>query len=129
MSIARAARNQHKDESDKVSSIFPGVDGIVISMTYRQNGVLAPMQRTINFFPGSSAVFKINCLNEGCDSGSFDFTQVISSSVKERKNAAKGHICCSACEPGVDFSDVSYDISFRYSKNTRSDSLSSLSLS
>jgi len=114
MTMAKAERKQQRDEAGLVSSRFPNVATIVISMTYRQIGVLEPMLRTINFFPGSYAVFMVNCLNEGCVGGGFDFREVIADKVNNLKKAAKGELCCAVCGPAAHFSDVVYDISIRY---------------
>ena len=114
MSMAKADKKQQNIEAGVMSARFPEVASIVISMTYKQVGVLEPFHRVVNFFPGSYALFKVNCLNEGCVGGGFDFSRIINSMVRDLKNVSKGELGCKGCAPGTDFSHLSYEVTIRY---------------
>ena len=114
MSMAKADKKQQNIDAGVLSARFPEVASIVISMKYRQVGVLEPFHRTVNYFPGSYAVFKVNCLNEGCIDGGFDFSKTISAMVKDLKNVSRGELSCKGCSRDADFSHVMYDITIRY---------------
>ncbi len=115
MSMAKADKKQQNIDAGVMSARFPEVSSIVISMTYKQVGVLEPFHRTVNFFPGSYAVFKINCLNEGGVGGGFDFTKIITAMVRDLKNVSKGQLSCKGCAPEADFSHLEYEVAIRYS--------------
>jgi hypothetical protein len=82
-------------------------------MTYTQTGVLEPLSRSVNFYPGSAAVLKMHCLCSECTEGSFDFTKILKSMVKNGKTAAKGKIGCDGCS-SPECSDVAYEIAIKY---------------
>ena len=114
MSMAKADKKQQNIDAGILSARFPEITNIAISMVYRQVGVLEPFHRTVNYFPGSYAVFRVNCLNEGCIEGGFDFSKIISAMVRDLKNLSKGKLSCKGCSPGADFSDVAYEVNIRY---------------
>jgi hypothetical protein len=114
MTMAKAERKQQEAEAGIVSALFPEVASVVISMTYKQMGVLEPFQRTINFFPSSYAIFMVNCLNEGCVGGGFNFGRIVTTMVRDLKNVSRGKLRCKGCGPTADFADVAYDIAIRY---------------
>ena len=114
MSIAKADKKQQNIDAGILSARFPEISSIAISMVYRQVGVLEPFHRTVNFFPGSYAVFRVNCLNEGCIEGGFDFSKIITTMVRDLKNVSAGTLSCTGCSPGADFSDVAYEVNIRY---------------
>lgn len=87
MTAAKSEKVQQRTEAGLVSEIFSKVTKIVISMQYSQTGVLAPLSRTVNFFSGSSAIFKVNCLCSECVEGVFDFTKIISGMVRTHKTS------------------------------------------
>lgn len=113
MTAAKAERKQQKLDAGIVSELFPKVKKIAISMTYSKTGVLEPLSRAVNFYPGSSAIFKMHCLCSECEEGNFDFTKIISSMVKTGKTASKGKIGCDGCSV-PECSDVAYDILIKY---------------
>lgn len=115
ITAAKSEKAQQKIEAGFVSEIFPKVTKIAISMQYSQTGVLAPLSRTVNFFPGSSAVFKMNCLCSECVEGVFDFTKIISAMVRTHKTISKGEISCESCSAPA-CSDVAYSIKMEYAK-------------
>jgi len=87
---ARNERLQQRVDAGLVASNFPGVASIVISMIYNQVGLNKALLRTVNFFPDSSAFFKVDCVNRECVNGGFDLTQVITGMVNKHKETAKG---------------------------------------
>ena len=113
MMIAKAEKKQQRDEAGILSALFPKVARISISMMYNQTGVLEPLSRTINFFPGSYAIFRLNCLCSECGEGGFDFSQAIKRMVKTRKTASKGKTSCDNCD-SPECSDVAYSITIEY---------------
>ena len=96
-----------------VYEIFPKVKEIAISMTYNQTGVLEPLSRAVNFYPGSTAFFKMHCLCSECAEGVFDFTKIISDVIKAKKTASKGKITCDGCS-APECANVAYDIAIKY---------------
>ena len=115
MTAAKSEKVQQRSEAGLVSEIFPKVTKIVISMQYSQTGVLAPLSRTVNFFSGSFAIFKVNCLCSECVEGVFDFTKIISAMVRTHKAVSKGEISCESCS-APECSDVAYSIKMEYAK-------------
>jgi hypothetical protein len=115
-------RKQNKFAAGLISERFPGVAGIVLHMTYYQNGnnsVL--MVRTVNVFPTSSAYFKMDCMIKGCDNGGFDLTSVVDGMIKTGKKTKKGSLsCCGKVDAGVsEHASVDYDIVIKYGKAAR----------
>ena len=115
MTAAKSEKVQQRNEAGLVSELFPKVTKIVISMQYGQTGVLAPLSRTVNFFPDSSAIFKVNCLCSECVEGVFDFTKIISAMVRTHKAVSKGEISCESCS-APECSDVAYSVKMEYAK-------------
>ena len=115
MTATKSEKVQQRIEAGLVSETLPKVTKIAISMQYSQTGVLAPLSRTVNFFPGSSAIFKVNCLCSECVEGVFDFTKIISAMVKTHKAISKGEISCESCS-APECSDVSYSIKMEYQR-------------
>ena len=113
MTAAKAKDKQQRIDAGLVSELFPKVTEIAISMLYSQTGVLKPLSRTVNFSPGSSATFKLNCLCSECDEGRFDFTKIISAMVGARKTISKGEISCEHCA-APECSDAAYTVTIKY---------------
>lgn len=111
---ARIERQQRKLDAGFVSEQFPGVTGIVVKMTYTQRGILKSLPRVVNFFPGSYALFRIDCLNKECIDGGFDLTQVISGMIRNHRGAAKGNLSCGGNSPSADHSTITYEVSVQY---------------
>ncbi len=111
---ARIERQQQEREADLMETLFPEVAGIVINMTYSQQGILKSFARVINFFPGSYALFRINCLNKECVDGGYDFTQVITGMIRNRSKVAKGNLSCEGSCPTVKNSTVLYNVAVKY---------------
>ncbi len=110
---------KHKLAAGLISDRFPKVAGIVLYMTYYQEGVNPIlMLRTVNIFPTDSAYFKMECMTKGCIEGGFNLTTPIIDLIKKRKNAGKGELTCrgkhetrSSCR-----AKISYDIKIKYKK-------------
>lgn len=110
---ARQVRQQQRLDAGFLSEHFPEVVGIVVSMMYSQKGMLNSLPRTVNFYPGSCALFKIDCLTWGCVDGGFDLTYVITSMIKSRRETSKGEISCEG-SPSPDHSTITYEITVKY---------------
>jgi hypothetical protein len=115
---ARIERQQRKLDADLVETLFPEVAGIVIGMTYNQQGALKSFTRVINFFPGSYALFRINCLNKECVDGGYDLTKVITGMIRNRSKAAKGDLSCEGSCPSVKNSTIVYTVAIKYTRNS-----------
>ncbi|RPI37342.1 MAG: hypothetical protein EHM54_03445, partial [Nitrospiraceae bacterium] len=87
---ARTERLQQRADAGFVATHFPEVESIAIHMTYNQKGIAKSLPRVVNFFPGSYALFKVDCLSKGCVDGGFDLNHTITTMIKNRKKAAKG---------------------------------------
>jgi len=111
---ARLARWQRKLDAGFVDALFPQVTGIVIRMKYSQRGILKSLPRVVNFFPGSYALFRIDCLNKGCVDGGFDLTSVITEMIRSRSKAAKGDLRCEGDAPSIGHSTIAYEVAITY---------------
>ena len=112
IAAAKAEKRQQRIDAGLLSELFPKVIEISIGMKYSQTGVLEPLSRTVNFFPGSYAVFKVSCLCSECIDGGFDFAKIISTMVGTRKMVSKGHISCNGCST-PECSDVTYTVTIK----------------
>jgi hypothetical protein len=112
--VARAERLQQKIDAGYMSAHFPEVSSIVISMTYNQRGIGSGLPRTVNFFPGSYALFRITCLSKECVDGGFDFTHIITAMIGNRKKTAKGELGCEGNGPSPDHSTIAYEVAIQY---------------
>jgi hypothetical protein len=111
---ARIERQQRKLDADLLETLFPEVTGIVVIMTYKQQGLLRSFTRVINFFPGSYALFRINCLNKECVDGGYDFTQVIAGMIGNRSKTTKGNLSCAGSCPAGKNSTIAYNVAIQY---------------
>jgi len=111
---AREEKLQRKIDAGFVATHYPEVASIVISMTYDQKGIGKSLSRTVNFFPGSYALFRVDCLNKECMDGGFDFSQVITGMIRNRKVAAKGDLCCEGNDPSPNHSAIVYKVAIQY---------------
>lgn len=111
---ARLERRQRKLDAGFMNAQFPEVSSIVISMLYNQTGIQKSLPRVVNFFPGSYALFRIDCLNKGCVDGGFDLTQVITGMIRNHREAAKGHLSCEGGCPPDNHSTIVYEVAIQY---------------
>lgn len=109
----REERKQQKLESGFMSSLFPEVASINISMVYSQKGIRQSMPRTVNFYPASYALFRVDCLNKECVEGGFDFSDIISAMIRGHKVSSNGKIGCEG-GPVADHSSVVYEVAIQY---------------
>lgn len=113
-SAERAERRQQKLDAGTMSSRYPEVASVVITMNYYQKGsASALIQRTVNFFPGSAAYFLMECLKHDCVEGGFDLEPVITTMVRGRRESDSGEIVC----PGnnaAGHTRVDYKIAIQY---------------
>ena len=114
---ARLESQQRKLDAALIETLFPEVEGIVVNMTYKRQGVLKSFTRVINFFPGSYALFRINCLNRECVDGGYDLTKVITGMIRNRSKAARGDLSCEGSCPSVSNSIV-YNVAIKYRRNS-----------
>jgi hypothetical protein len=110
---AKAEKKQQKIDAGFMSSIFPGVASIIISMEYRQKGIRQPLPRTVNFYPGSYAFFRVDCLSKECVEGGFDFTHIMNSMVRGHKKTSNGEITCEG-GPAAEHSAIDYEVAIQY---------------
>jgi hypothetical protein len=111
---ARRERQQRKLDAGFLSAQFPEVAGIVISMAYHQRDAQESFPRIINFFPGSYAFFRIDCLNKNCGEGGFDFTQVITGMIRNRRENVKGDINCEGGGHSAGHAAIAYEVAIKY---------------
>ena len=111
---ARIEKNQQKLDAGFVSTHFPGVESIEISMMYKQKGVANPIHRVMNFSPGSYAFFRVDCLSNDCVDGGFDLTRVITKMVRNHSKAVKGELGCDDSGPRADHSAIVYEVAIQY---------------
>ncbi|MDA8082257.1 MAG: hypothetical protein M0024_01200 [Nitrospiraceae bacterium] len=111
---AKRERQQRKLDAGFMDARFPEVADISINMTYTQRDVQKSLSRVVNFFPGSYAVFRIDCLNKECVDGGFDLTQVITGMIKSRKKTSKGNIGCEGESPSTSHSSIAYEVIIQY---------------
>ncbi len=111
---ARLERQQRKLDAGFVEAQFPEVAGIVISMIYTQKGIQKSMPRVVNFFPGSYALFRIDCLNKECVDGGFDLSQLITGMIRNHKGAAKGDLICEGNSTSANHSTIVYEVAIQY---------------
>jgi len=111
---ARAERQQRKLDAGFMAAQFPEVASIVIRMIYSQRGIQKSLPRVVNFFPGSYALFRVDCLNKECADGGFDLTQVITGMIRNRREDSKGDLSCEGNGPSADHSTIAYEVAIQY---------------
>jgi len=115
----RSERKQQKIDAGLLSTRYPYITSIVITMDYYQKGA-GPvlMKRTVNFFPGSPAYFLMECMRNDCTKGGFDLEPVIAMMVKNRLESGDGELTC----PGNNASGharISYKVAIQYNDTDR----------
>lgn len=97
-----------------VSDLFPGVSSIVVTMDYSR-GTFSAVHRTMNFYPGSPAFFKISSPGEGFDGGGLDLTPFIHKMIGSHKRLAKGAFSGDRKDPALVHPTVDYEVAITYS--------------
>lgn len=109
---------QHRSEAGLLSDRFPNVSGIVLNITYFQNGANPVlMVRTVNVYPHSYAFFNMECMKRDCVNGGFDLTSFITKMIKEKKKTGKGRLSCPGKHDSAssdDNADIAYEVSITY---------------
>ena len=111
---ASIERNQRRLDAGLMSTHYPEVASIVISMMYKQKGVANPLRRTLNFYPSSYAFFKVDCLSNDCVDGGFDLTQIINSMIRNHSKEVKGELGCDDSGSRADHSNIVYEVAIQY---------------
>ncbi len=111
---AKKEEMQERLKAGVLSANFPEVESIVISMMYSQREIAKSIPRTVHFCPGSYAFFRIGCLNKDCVDGGFDLSQVLTSMIRNRRNAAKGKLDCEGDGASAGHSAIDYEINIQY---------------
>ncbi len=106
-------RMQQRHDAGFVAAHFPEVASIVVSMMYYQRGI-KPFSRTVNFFPSSHAFFTVACLSKECADGGFDLTQVITTMISDRQEAAEGDLSCQGNGPSDGHAMIVYEVAIQY---------------
>ncbi len=110
---AREERLRQKLDAGLMSDRFPEVANIVVRMKYVKEGTTS-LLRTLNFYPGSHAFFRMSCLGEGCVDGGLDLTRVITMMIRNHKTSAKGELRCENKDPSAVHADMAYEVSMKY---------------
>lgn len=111
---AREERKRQIAAAGLVSGRFPDVASIVVTMNYCR-GPFPAVLRTLNFYPGSQAFFKISCLGDGCDDGGLDLTNIMQRMVRTREKSAKGKLTCDNKDEAIVHPTVDYEVAITYS--------------
>lgn len=114
-------RNEVREERKRqtlaaglMSDRFPSVSSIVVTMNYGR-GTHPEVFRTLNFYPGSFAFFRISCLSEGCDLGSLDLTHSLRRMIGGRETSAKGELRCGNRDAAIVHPRIEYQVAITYS--------------
>jgi hypothetical protein len=113
-SEAREERKRQLLAAGLVSERFPDIASIVVTMNYSR-GSFAAVLRTLNFYPGSPAFFRISCLGEGCEDGGLDLTYVLHRMIRAREKSAKGELSCDNKDSAIVHPSVVYEVAITYS--------------
>ena len=111
---AREERKRQVLAAGLVSERFPDIASIVVTMNYSR-GSFAAVLRTLNFYPGSHAFFRISCLGEGCDDGGLDLTNVLQRMIRGHIRSAKGELSCDNRDSAIVHPSVNYEVAITYS--------------
>lgn len=119
-SSAYSMRNEAREERKRqmlaaglVADLFPDVQSIVVTMNYGR-GSYSAVFRTLNFYPGSHAFFKISCLGEGCDDGGLDLTKSIHRMIGSHEKSARGELSCANKNSAIVHPSVDYEVAITY---------------
>jgi hypothetical protein len=113
-SAARTERRQERLDAGLVSTRFPEIASIAVSMIYNQKEIAKSLPRIVNFFPGSYAVFRVDCLTKNCLHGGFDLDRLITTMIRNRREASRGELSCQGEGPSAGHSGIVYKIVIQY---------------
>jgi hypothetical protein len=97
-----------------ISDRFPDVSSIVVTMDYSR-GTFSSVHRTMNFYPGSPAFFKISSMGEESDEGGLDLTRFIHKMIGSHERSAKGAFNGDRKDPAIAHPNVDYEVAITYS--------------
>jgi hypothetical protein len=83
-------------------------------MNYNR-GRNSAMLRTLSFYPGSPAFFKISPVSDGSEEGAPDLTGFISRMVSAHQKSAKGELSGGPGDEAIVRPNVDYEVSISYS--------------
>lgn len=107
-------RKRQMLDAGLVADRFPGVSSIVVTMNYSR-GTFSAVHRTMNFYPGSPAFFKISSLGDGSDEGGLDLTRFIHKMIGSHAKSAKGAFNGDRGDPATAHPVVDYEVAITYS--------------
>lgn len=107
-------RKRQMTAAGLMSDLFPDVSSIVVKVNYSR-GSFSAVQRTLNFYPGNPAFFKISPLGDGGDSDGLDLTHFIHRMIGSRKKSAKGEFNGGPKDAAIVYSSVGYEVAITYS--------------
>ena len=110
---AREDRKREMLAAGLVSERFPGVASIVVTMNYNR-GSHSSLLRTLNFYPGSPAFFKISSLGGEGDEGGLDLTNCIGRMIRSSERSTKGEFRSDQRDPAVVRPNVEYEVAITY---------------
>ncbi len=114
----RDERKRCELDTELLSSKYPDIESLVISMDYYQKGYKdLMMKRTVNFSPESHAYFLMECMKNDCLEGGFNLAPVISSMVRKNLTSEKGEITCQGNDSS-EHARIIFKISIKYNKKT-----------
>ena len=97
-----------------LSDRYPNVASIVVTMSYGR-GSHSAVQRTLNFYPGNPAFFKISPLGDADDDGGLDLTPFIHRMIGSRQRSGKGAFKGDHKDPAQVKPSVDYEVAITYS--------------
>lgn len=107
------ARQRQMLDAGLISDRFPDVASIVVTMDYSRGSVSA-VHRTMNFYPGSQAFFKISSLGDEGDEGGLDLTRFIQKMIRSRESSAKGGFNRDSSDPALIHPVIDYEVAITY---------------
>lgn len=107
-------RKRQMLDAGLLSERFPGVSSIVVTIDYSR-GSFSSIHRTMNFYPGSPAFFKIGSPGEGSDESGLDLTRFIHRMIGSHAKSAKGEFNGAGTDQGVVYPSVGYEVAITYS--------------
>lgn len=107
-------RKRQMLDAGLMSDRFPHVASIVVTMDYSRGSVSA-VHRTMNFYPGSQAFFKISSLGDESDEGGLDLTRFIHGMIRSRASTAKGEFSRDQSDSALVHPVIDYEVAITYS--------------
>jgi len=106
------ALKREKLAADLVSVCFPEVESIVVTMNYL-HGAAPPVRRTLSFYPGNPAFFKISPLGQEREGEGIDLTCLIHQMVRSRERVGSGDFTPRPEDAGGERASASHRVDYR----------------